>query len=148
VKRDGTPVRAEFLRPREWVERNGIVAGAVLPIAISELEIEGNAFVTSITACPPIAEGPGRVVTGRFVTRDAGNLVRIALENGTEIRATDVHPVWSVDRERRIRAGILSDMEAAIASHPPASRQPLDALIHGAYFSAHVRGPSTWAAGG
>ena len=31
VKRDGTPVRAEFLRPREWVERNGIVAGAVLP---------------------------------------------------------------------------------------------------------------------
>lgn len=31
VKRDGTPVTAEFLRPREWVERNGIVAGAVLP---------------------------------------------------------------------------------------------------------------------
>jgi len=30
VKRDGTPVRAEFLRPREWVERNGIVADAVL----------------------------------------------------------------------------------------------------------------------
>ena len=59
VKRDGTPVRAEFLRPREWVERNGIVAGAVLPIAISELEIEGDAFVTSITALPPVAEGPG-----------------------------------------------------------------------------------------
>jgi len=30
VKRDGTPVRAELLRPREWVERNGIVADAVL----------------------------------------------------------------------------------------------------------------------
>ena len=30
MKRDGTPVRAEFLRPREWVERKGIVADAVL----------------------------------------------------------------------------------------------------------------------
>ncbi len=107
VKRDGTPVRAEFLRPREWVERNGIVAGSALPIAISELEIEGDAFVTSITACPPVAEGPGRVVTGRFVTRDAGNLVQIALENGTEIRATDVHPIWSMEREEWIPAGEL-----------------------------------------
>ena len=107
VKRDGTPVKAEFLRPREWVERNGIVAGAALPIAISELEVEGNAFVTGITPCPPVAEGPGRVVTGRFVTRDAGNLVRVTLENGTAIQATDVHPIWTVDREEWIPAGEL-----------------------------------------
>ena len=87
VKRDGTPVRAEFLRPREWGERYGIVAGASLPIVISELEIDGDAFVTAIPPCPPVAEGRGRVVTGRFVTRDAGNLVQITLENQTEIRS-------------------------------------------------------------
>jgi hypothetical protein len=51
------------------------------------------------------------VVTGRFVTRDAGNLVTVALENGTEIRATEVHPVWSVDREEWVPAGELEPGE-------------------------------------
>jgi hypothetical protein len=105
TKRDGTVVQAEFLRPREWVARHKILAGAALPIAITELEVEGNAIVTAISPCPQIATGEGRVVTGRFVTREAGNLVRVALENGTEIRATDVHPVWSVDREEWVPAG-------------------------------------------
>ena len=63
--------------------------------------------MTALSPCPPVAEGPGRVVTGRFVTRDAGNLVRVTLENGTETRATDVHPIWSVDREEWIPAGEL-----------------------------------------
>ena len=80
VKRDGSPVMAEFLRPREWVEQNGIVAGAVLPITVSALDAEGDAFVTAISPCPLIAERPGRVVTGRFLTQDAGNLVRLTLE--------------------------------------------------------------------
>ena len=107
VKADGTPVTAEFLRPREWVDRLGLRAGAPLPIAVSELEVEGDALVTSITPCPPIADGEGRVVTGRFVTQAAGNLVRVLLADGTEFRATDVHPVWSVDREEWVPAGEL-----------------------------------------
>ena len=111
TKRDGTVVQAEFLRPREWVARHKILAGAALPIAITELEVEGNAIVTAISPCPQIATGEGRVVTGRFVTREAGNLVRLALENGTEIRATDVHPVWSVDREEWVPAGELEPGE-------------------------------------
>ncbi len=131
MKRDGTPVRAEFLRPREWVERNGIVAGAVLPIAISELEIEGDAFVTSITACPPVAEGSGRVVTGRFVTRDAGNLVQITLENGTEIRATDVHPIWSVDGEEWIPAGELVPGELVDTLTGPVAVESVERLHSG-----------------
>ncbi len=131
VKRDGTPVRAEFLRPREWVERNGIVSGAVLPIAISELEIEGDAFVMSITACPLVAEGPGRVVTGRFVTRDAGNLVQITLENGTEIRATDVHPVWSVVREEWIPAGELVPGELVDTLTGPVAVETVERLHSG-----------------
>jgi hypothetical protein len=105
TKRDGTVVKAEFLRPREWVARHGIKAGAALPMAIAEMEVEGDAVVTAIGPCPQIATGEGRVVTGTFVTREAGNLVRVALENGTEIRATDVHPVWSVDREEWVPAG-------------------------------------------
>jgi hypothetical protein len=45
------------------------------------------------------------------VTRDAGNLVTVALANGTEIRATNVHPVWSVDREEWVPAGELEPGE-------------------------------------
>jgi hypothetical protein len=111
TKRDGTVVKAEFLRPREWVARHGIKAGAALPMAIAELEVEGDAVVTAIGPCPAIAKGEGRVVTGTFVTREAGNLVRVALENGTEIRATDVHPVWSLDREEWVPAGELEPGE-------------------------------------
>jgi intein/homing endonuclease len=47
-------------------------------------------------------------VTGRFVTRDVANVVKITLANGTEIRATDVHPVWSVDREDWVPAGSVT----------------------------------------
>jgi hypothetical protein len=93
MKADGTPVKAEFLRPREWVERLVLTVGGILPVGVSELDIDCEAIVTSITPCPEIAQGEGRVVTGRFVTRDAGNLVTVALDNGTEIRATDIHPV-------------------------------------------------------
>jgi hypothetical protein len=111
TKADGTPVRAEFLRPRAWVDRMGIRVGEALPIAVSELYVDGEAVVTGITPCPPIASGEGRVVTGRFVTRSAGNVVLVCLANGTEIRATDVHPVWSVDREEWVPAGELQPDE-------------------------------------
>ena len=80
-------------------------------MGVSELDIDCEAVVTSITPCPEIAAGEGRVVTGRFVTRDAGNLVTVALANGTEIRATDVHPVWSLDREEWVPAGDLEPGE-------------------------------------
>ena len=59
----------------------------------SELDIDCEAVVTSITPCPEIAAGEGRAVTGRFVTRDAGHLVTVPLESGTENQATDIHPV-------------------------------------------------------
>lgn len=128
TKRDGTAVQAEFLRPREWVARHGIKAGVALPIAIAELEVEGDAFVTGIGPCPIIAEGEGRVVTGRFVTREAGNLVRVALENGTEIRATDVHPVWSVDREEWVPAGELKSGERVDTLAGPVAVEAVEQL--------------------
>ena len=110
-KADGTVVKGEFLRPREWVERLGLSVGGLLPVGVSELDIDCEAVVTGIAPCPEIAQGEGRVVTGRFVTRSAGNVVLVSLANGTEIRATDVHPVWSVDREEWVPAGELEPGE-------------------------------------
>jgi hypothetical protein len=111
VRNDLSVVEAEFIRPRAWIESLGLVKGARLDLAVPELGIDGLAEVTAVRPCPPIAEGEGRVVTGRFVTRDVANVVRITLANGTEIRATDVHPVWSIDREDWVPAGELEPGE-------------------------------------
>ena len=111
VRDDLSIVEAEFIRPRAWIDSLGLVKGARLDLAVPELEIDGLAEVTAVRDCPPIAEGTGRVVTGRFVTRSAGNVVLVSLANGTEIRATDIHPVWSVDREEWVPAGKLAPGE-------------------------------------
>ncbi len=128
TKADGTPVRAEFLRPRAWVDRLGIRVGEALPIAVSELDVDCEAVVTAIGPCPEIAQGEGRVVTGRFVTRSAGNVVLLSLANGTEIRATDVHPVWSVDREEWVPAGELEPGELVDTLAGPVPVHSVDRL--------------------
>ena len=111
VLNDLSVVEAEFIRPRAWIESLGLMKGARIDLAVPELGIDGLAEVTAIRPCPPIAGGEGRVVTGRFVTRDVANVVRITLVNGTEIWATDVHPVWSIDREDWVPAGKLEPGE-------------------------------------
>ena len=111
-----------------------------------------------------IADGEGRVVTGRFVTRDVANVVRITLANGTEIRATDVHPVWSVDREDWVPAGKLEPGEhvdtlsgpVAVASVEPLDRHPAvyNLEVHGEHVYriavdgvlVHNAGPGTYVA--
>ena len=141
VRNDLSVVEAEFIRPRAWIESLGLVKGARIDLAVPELEIDGLAEVTAVRACPPIAEGEGRVVTGKFVTRDVANVVRITLANGTEIRATDVHPVWSVDREDWVPAGKLEPGEHVDTLSGPvavASVEPLDR--HPAVYNLEVHG--------
>ena len=141
VRNDLSVVEAEFIRPRDWIESLGLVKGARIDLAVPELEIDGLAEVTAIRPCPPIAEGEGRVVTGRFVTRDVANIVRITIATGTEIRATDVHPVWSVDREDWVPAGKLEPGEQVDTLDGPVavtSVEPLDR--HPAVYNLEVHG--------
>ena len=141
VRSDLSVVEAEFIRPRDWIESLGLVKGARIDLAVPELGIDGLAEVTAVRACPPIAEGEGRVVTGRFVTRDVANVVRITLASGTEIRATDVHPVWSIDREDWVPAGKLEPGEQVDTLTGPvavASVEPLDR--HPAVYNLEVHG--------
>ena len=58
----------------------------------------------------------------------AGNLVTVALANGTEIRATDVHPVWSVDREEWVPAGDLEPGELLDTLAGPVAVHSVDRL--------------------
>ena len=141
VRNDLSVVEAEFIRPRAWIESLGLVKGARIDLAVPELEIDGLAEVTAVRPCPPIAEGEGRVVTGKFVSRDVANVVRITLASGTEIRATDVHPVWSIDREDWVPAGKLEPGEHVDTLTGPvavARVEPLDR--HSAVYNLEVHG--------
>jgi len=141
VRNDLSVVEAEFIRPRAWIESLGLVKGARLDLAVPELGIDGLAEVTAVRDCPPIAEGEGRVVTGRFVTRDVANVVKITLANGTEIRATDVHPVWSLDREDWVPAGKLEAGEYVDTLTGPVAVASVERLDrHPAVYNLEVHG--------
>jgi hypothetical protein len=108
---DGGVVDAELLRPRAWIELHGIVAGQLLPLHLPELEVSGQALVTAVEACPPIAGGEGSVVTARFVTREVHVVASVdvlGLDGSIEtITGTTIHPVWSIDREDWVPLGEL-----------------------------------------
>ena len=141
VRNDLSLVEAEFIRPREWIESLGLMKGARLDLAVPELGIDGLAEVTAVRDCPPIADGEGRVVTGKFVTRDVANVVRVSLANGTEIRATDVHPVWSVDREDWVPAGKLEPGEQVDTLTGPVAVASVEQLDrHPAVYNLEVHG--------
>ena len=141
VRSDLSVVEAEFIRPRDWIESLGLVKGARLDLAVPELGIDGLAEVTAVRDCPLIAEGEGRVVTGKFVTRDVANVVRITLANGTEIRATDVHPVWSVDREDWVPASKLEPGELVDTLSGPVTVVGVEQLDrHPAVYNLEVHG--------
>jgi hypothetical protein len=88
----------EVLRTPEWIARNGLEVGSSFDLQLSEIELDGQGFVHAIQDGPEVLPGPGAVVTGRFVTRRADNLVRVAFEGGASLTGTETHPVWSPDQ--------------------------------------------------
>lgn len=98
-KRDGTIVDSELLRPRSWVESQQAAPGSEIPIFSDELELKGLARVIALSDCPPLAEGDGEVITGRFVTRQVEMTVVMQFSNGETLEGTAVHPIWSPERE-------------------------------------------------
>jgi hypothetical protein len=99
VKRnDGSLVDAQLLRPRRWVDERGLTVGSLISMSLSELQIDGEAEITALLTCPPLANGEGEVVTGRFVTRQVEQTVSITFSNGETLEATEVHLVWSPEK--------------------------------------------------
>ena len=91
----GEIVDVALLRPPEWIEQYGIRPGQAVDLRMTELQTRGRAFVVSIDDAVDVDHGPGSVVTGTFVTRNASNLVRITFDDGTSLTGTDNHPVWA-----------------------------------------------------
>ena len=122
---DGGVVDVELLRPRAWVEANGIQAGQLLPLNIAELQVAGFAHVTAIETCPVIASGDGSVITGRFVTRQVDTIARVAIlgaDGSIEVlEGTTIHPIWSLDRNDWVELGELQQGEQLLGQAGPAT---------------------------
>jgi hypothetical protein len=120
-RNDGATVDMELLRPRAWVESQGLRVGRAFALSIPELEVLGSGNVHSISDCPELAEGDGSFVTGRFVTRRVEQTVTLQLEDGSSVEGTPIHPVWSLDRQDWVPMGKLQVGELLQSKHGPVS---------------------------
>jgi hypothetical protein len=99
---NGSLVDVELLRSPEWMEKNGVRAGASVDLRVTDIALEATAYVVSVEDDVLIEPGEGAVVTGRFATREGNHPVRLTLEDDTELVRTSGHPVWSpLDQEWR-----------------------------------------------
>jgi hypothetical protein len=110
-REDGARVEVELLRPAAWIDEQGFAAGARIYLQLEELNVAGWAHIRSIDPCPPLSDGHGNLVTGRFVNRGATNLVEATFNDGTVLKGTSIHPVWSLDRLAWMPLGELAHGE-------------------------------------
>lgn len=114
LRSDGNRVEIELLRPESWVRDAGIELGSELELHLPELKVSGLALVTKLDRRVDLETSDvelGNLVTGRFKTLGATNVVRATFSDGTVIDGTDNHPFWSVDREDWIPLGELEQFE-------------------------------------
>lgn len=110
-KADDSVLKIELLRPQEWVVSHNAYAGTTIYLDLEEMGASGPAKVVSISRAPPLAKGPGQVVTGTF-SHSAGNVINLDVDGLDEpIGTTENHPFWSEDRQAFIAAGDLKTGE-------------------------------------
>jgi hypothetical protein len=125
--KSGAIVDIDVLRPAEWVERNQLGVGSVIAFGNSEIETTGGGRVTGIGPCPRIADGPGSVVTARYVTRQTADLVTATFADGTQLTGTRQHPVWCATRQDWVGLGeLLPGEEVETRNGPLAVRSVQD----------------------
>ncbi|PHQ33170.1 polymorphic toxin-type HINT domain-containing protein [Rhodopirellula bahusiensis] len=118
-REDGARVEVELLRPLTWIEEQGFQTGARLHLQLEELNVAGWATIRSIEPCTPLSDGHGNLVTGRFITRSATNLVEATFSDGTVLNGTSIHPVWSLDRLEWVPLGELEIDEQVHSNDGP-----------------------------
>ncbi len=114
TKADGHCLDIELLRPLFWLDFHEAEPGSTIFLDLPEMGAQGEAEVTSITACPQIEPDDGRgrpIVTGKFIHQSA-NVIDLHLD-GLEkpIGCTANHPFWSEDRQEFIEAAELEQGE-------------------------------------
>ena len=133
IKPSGKRLYATLLRPLEWIEEELDPETNTIDLDLPELGAEGPARVLRIGPCPPIASGPGHVVTATFQHEPDGALLTVTAGND-EIGCTANHPFWSEDRQEFVEAGQLREGERV--------RTRLDEVA--AVVSIKPRPPTAW----
>jgi YD repeat-containing protein len=91
-------IEMKLVRPVGLLRDAGWEAGAVRPMKIAELGIEGLATIVSVEPCSAIQPGRGRVITGT-ITHLNGQLLQLKLRGLDEpIEVTEPHRFYSEDR--------------------------------------------------
>ncbi|MDP1562755.1 MAG: Hint domain-containing protein [Pirellulaceae bacterium] len=93
--RNGAVVDVELLRSLDWVVRNQFQIGTWISFELTDIEVDGRAFIHGIEDVDDLEVGDGELVTGRFVTRQAYDLRRVTLDDGTQVTVTGSHPFWN-----------------------------------------------------
>ena len=93
-----------LLRRREWLRQHLSDDGRRVWLVMPEMGVEGPALLQDVQACGPIADGPGRVVTGTFHHRTGMAFDVNMSGESSPIGVTALHPIWSVDRREWIAA--------------------------------------------
>ena len=113
---DGTldEIHDETLQSPAWLAEHGIRAGSPVPMPLEfigvDLPADLRADVLSIEPCPPIADGPGRVVQTvvSHLNADVYELTVEAADGRQEIiRPTGGHKMYQADQGRWISASEL-----------------------------------------
>lgn len=107
TKADGYRLDITLLRPVDWLEALEARLGGPILLDIPEMNAYGEAQVLSISQCPPIRPGDGRVVVGKF-RHTSGDIIDLGVSGVSEpIGTTADHPFWSETREEFVEAGDL-----------------------------------------
>lgn len=98
----------ELLRSLEWIRKIGAAPRRFIEIELAEMGLNGLAKVESITACPAIKSGSGRVVLMTVTHMDSG-VMEIEFDGLKKaLEPTVSHPLFSADRKDWAPAGLLN----------------------------------------
>ena len=90
------PVELTLLRPEDWVERLGLLPGAVMDIQLPELGVVGRGRVLSIEPTEFTSAPAGLVVAK--LRRKAYDVYRLEFDSGAAVQVTGEHPLFSLSR--------------------------------------------------
>ena len=133
IKPSGKRLYATLLRPLEWIDEELDPATNTIELDLPELGAEGPATVLRIGPCPPLASGPGQVVTATFRHEPDGELLTVTI-GADEIGCTANHPFWSEDRQEFVEAGHLR-----VGEYVRSRLEQVAAVV-----SIKPRPPTTW----
>ncbi|MFN0059590.1 MAG: RHS repeat-associated core domain-containing protein [Planctomycetota bacterium] len=93
-----------LLRDQEWIASSGVEAGETTWIALPELGLQGEAFVSAVDPIAIEDSANGALVTGTF-SRHSAILLEISFVECVEpLLVTPRHPLFSDDRETWVDA--------------------------------------------